>query len=382
MQVTIAREAFLPALTLAVKASDTRGTIPILAHVHLSVADGVATIVGTNMEVAGKTCVPAEGANGVCVLPGKPLLAFIKSLAKGSMVQISADGDNAEVSCGDLSANLAVMSPDDFPAFTLSSDPVEFTMSAADLARMFRHVRPSISTEATRYYLNGAFLECCDDDGRAIRAVATDGHRLTRSEAPMPAGLELNSFTAKLNRKDGGVIVPTSGVVLVLDMLGKAPQGDVTVSVAAHRISVHYGNRAVISKLVDGKFPEYRRVIPSGNENLLTTNAADLAAAAKGVADAVSKDTMRAVKLELDSGCDCMISASDTSGSKSRRKLNGITRYEGEPLEVGFQARYVRDLMGVISGTVRIAFDRPSSPAVITCESEPGYLSVLMPIRV
>jgi DNA polymerase-3 subunit beta len=380
MHIATTREAILAPLTLGSKVTDTRRYgIPILGCVMLSADAGWMDMTTTDMEVAVKSSIKTLIVEpGACVLPIMPLIAFVKALPKGAAVSIklAEDGLHADLESGYRTATMTTMPLVDYPGVMPPKTEVEFKIDAAELHRILRQVRPAISTEETRYYLNGICLFAEKGDGEErLRAVATDGHRLMMADTALPDGLKVGALG-----KDG-TIVPLVAVGLILEMLGKKPTGLVTFRHCGTRIGVRYGSQLLMSNLIDGTFPEYQRVIPRHNSNVMTTNAADCASIVTGIANAVSKEHSRPVKFSL--GTEVMVSARNAdSGAFSQSKLNGITSYAGDDMEIGFQARYVRDLLAVVDGTVHFACGDASAPAVITSDAEPRWLAVLMPMRV
>lgn len=367
MTTTFARDDLASALPLLLKATDRRSRVPILAHVWVRAGADSAVIYATDMETAATAHIAASGTGGNYVLPARALLAFVKSCPKGATIDVTAGETIANLACGGATATLPTLSVDDFPRPGFPAKSVDFTMPAADLARLFSQVQHAVSTEGARYYLCGALLQCWE---ASLRAVALDGHQLAVTDVALPAGLAGNPFA------DG--IVPTAAVTLILSALGKA-KGDVTVSVADTRIRVSLGNIEIASKLIDGTFPEYERVIPRENANVLTADAGEITAAASAF---IAGSTERGVPMAFDlvPGDGCAVSASKGNGAVSAHRLNGITRYAGKAMRLGLQARYVRAALGPLSGEVQIAVRDPKSPVVITSAANPGYLAVVMPI--
>lgn len=384
MHITTTREAILPALTLGAKASDTRSVVPILGCVLLSAEAGWMDLTTTDIETAAKSsikCLIVE--EGVAVLPIKGLAAFVKALPRGAAVSIktAADGKTANLESGDRTASLDTMEVADFPGVAMGHLPVDFKMPAAELHRLFRKVRPAISTEVTRYYLNGIYLTAIETEaGDVLRAVATDGHKLMLADTPLPSPLDAKALRGK-SETPWGIIVPTLAVSLIMDLIGKQPTGNVHIRCSDVRISVRQGPQIVVSKTIDGTFPEYDRVIPRSGTNILTTDATNCASVVTAAAKAVSKDKSQPAKFTLAED-DVNVSAYNADGARSASKLNGITRYAGDPMEIGFQSGYVGQILGVVDGPVHFAFSNNEAPVLITADNEPSWLAVLMPHKV
>lgn len=382
MNLTVAQGELLAALSLASKAIDARNSVPILGYALLS-ADGASMgVSATDLEVATCQEMPVRCAvGGDIALPVKPLIAFVKSLPKGAEVSIETDDDDTEATfrAGGREAKFQSLPAEDFPSVS-QFEAQSFQIGAAELDRLIRMVRPAISTEETRYYLNGIFLHAAEDGGKKLlRSVAVDGHRLMVAEMDAPAGVEPAWFPGHGDQR--GYIVPRGSLPAIQELLGRKPSGLVEVLVGDMRLGFRVGSRQVLTKVVDGSFPDYQRIIPRHNEHKLTVDAAECAKLAKSLADSVSKDTTRAVKFELGQG-HVSLSSFDQEGGTARAGLNGITAYTGPDMQIGFQARYVRDMLSVLDGAADIAISDAASPVVVTAHSDPRWTGVIMPMRV
>ncbi len=372
MRVLTTRGALLPALTLASKSVDKRNSIPILGCALLSVNDNSELrVTGTDMELASvMTLDVASDETGSVALQLKPLIAYVKALDKMSDVLIEATegGEDAvRVTSGERTASFVRSPVDDFPSVSEAAYTMSFVLDASVLARMIATVKPAISTEETRYYLNGIHIGVSEGN---LRFLATDGHRLMLARMPLPEGVEPTWQ---------GVILPRIALCPIAELLGKKPCGEVSVSISDTRLRIKHGQSEVVTKLIDGTFPDIDRVIPRNNGNVLIVDAAECAATAKAL-DQLDDLVSTPVKFSL-SADGCTMSFRDVENGASAVKLNGITHYVGDDMEIGFQARYVRELLGVVSGEVEIRLDVPTTPATMTAASEPGWQAVLMPVR-
>jgi DNA polymerase III subunit beta len=349
MRVSIDRSQLAHALATVNRAIESRNTIPILANVLLAVEDGQLRLTGTDMDVEITTSLPMLDCQpGSVTVPGK-MLADIAKRATGDItleLDAASGGGRLTVASGRSRYKLDTLPAEDFPSF--SAGKFDTTLDL-DLAALVAPCVHCISTEETRYYLNGVYLHAVD--GRLV-AVATDGHRLMRNTGPE-------------GMLDYGVILPRK-------LVGLLPKGAVTVELSQNKVRVASGSTVITSKLIDGTFPDYVRVIPTGNSNVLTVDRQALMKAVERVA-AVADDKSRAVKFAVGDVLRLMLA------DKASDEVS--IEFEGEPLEIGFNARYVNDMLGALDEpSVRFAVGDAGSPAVVKGEGE--WTGVLMPLRV
>jgi DNA polymerase-3 subunit beta len=244
-----------------------------------------------------------------------------------------------------------------------------FVLSASDLKRLIDRTRFAISTEETRYYLNGIFLHAAkSNDVPMLRAVATDGHRLARMEIPLPEGAGGMP----------GVIVPRKTVAELRKLLEEAEQ-DIAVALSETKIRFTFGATVLTSKLIDGTFPDYDRVIPTGNDRVLEVNCREFAEAVDRVST-ISTEKSRAVKLALERG-SLTLSATSPENGTATEEIEA--NYGAQPLEIGFNARYLLDIAEQIEGDgARFAMADAASPTVVCDTADRSALYVLMPMRV
>lgn len=349
MRVTIDRSQLAHALATVNRAIESRNSIPILANVLLAVEDGQLRLTGTDLDVEITTSLPVLDCQpGSVTVPGK-MLADIAKRATGDItleLDASSGGGRLTVASGRSRYKLEVLPAEDFPSF--SAGKFDTTLQL-DLAALVAPCVHCISTDETRYYLAGVYLHAVD--GRLV-AVATDGHRLMRNVGPA-----------------GGL---GYGVILPRKLVGLLPKGAVTVELSQNKVRVTSGSTVITSKLIDGTFPDYVRVIPTGNSNVLTVDRQLLMKAVERVA-AVADDKSRAVKFAVGDVLRLMLA------DKASDEVS--IEFEGEPLEIGFNARYVNDMLSaLIEPSVRFALGDAGSPAVVKGEGE--WTGVLMPMRV
>ena len=259
MKLKADRATLIKALAHIQSVAEKRNTIPILANVMIEVSDGKLSLTATDMEIAVVEAMPAvTSRDGKTTAPAATLYEIVRKLPEGAEIELDFSGGDAPLGlrAGRFATSLVTLPTDDFPSMTAGQLPHRFHLSALALRGLIDRTRFAISTEETRYYLNGIYLHVADGtEGRVLRAVATDGHRLARVEEPLPEGA--GSMP--------GVIVPRKTVAELRKLLEEAT-GDIACALSDTRIQFTVGNVMLTSKLIDGTFPEYERVIPRDNE--------------------------------------------------------------------------------------------------------------------
>ncbi|KAB2712815.1 DNA polymerase III subunit beta [Brucella intermedia] len=345
MRVSIDRSQLAHALATVNRAIESRISIPILANVLLKVDDGQLGLTGTDLDVEITTSLPVLDCQpGSVTVPGKMLADIAKRAT--SDITLELDGGRLTVASGRSRYKLDTLPAEDFPSFSAGKFNTTLDLDLAALVAPCVHC---ISTDETRYYLAGVYLHAVE--GRLV-AVATDGHRLMRNVGPA-GDLEY-------------------GVILPRKLVGLLPKGAATVELSQNKVRVTSGSTVITSKLIDGTFPDYVRVIPTGNSNILTVDRRALMKAVERVA-AVADDKSRAVKFAVGDVLRLMLA------DKASDEVS--IEFEGQPLEIGFNARYVNDMLGALDeANVRFALGDAGMPAVVKGEGE--WTGVLMPLRV
>ncbi|HEY5301198.1 MAG TPA: DNA polymerase III subunit beta [Acetobacteraceae bacterium] len=368
------RASLLKALAHVQSVVERRNTIPILANVMIAVRDNALSLTATDMEIAIVEDVPAVTLGpGACTAPAATLYDIVRKLPDGAEVEMEHPGGEAQLSlrAGRYHTNLVVLPTDDFPQMTAGSLSHRFQLSAQQLRGVIDRTRFAISTEETRYYLNGIYLHAAESDGESVlRAVATDGHRLARVEEKLPEGAAAMP----------GVIVPRKTVNELRKLLDEV-SGAVDVGLSDTRIQFHFDNVLLTSKLIDGTFPEYDRVIPRGNDKILRVNVKDFAEAVGRVA-AISAEKQRPVKLTLSRDLLVLSASSPEAGVATEELDADRVQYDASPLEIGFQARYLNDITDQIAERVEFRFSDGAAPTVVVDGADERALYVLMPMRV
>ncbi len=374
MKLKADRATLIKALAHIQSVAEKRNTIPILANALITVRDGKLSFTATDMEIAVvEEVAAATTRDGSTTAPAATLYDIVRKLPDSAEVELDYAGGDAQLAlrAGRYATSLVTLPTDDFPAMTAGQLPHRFHLSALALRGLIDRTRFAISTEETRYYLNGIYLHAADTpDGRMLRAVATDGHRLARVEEPLPEGAAAMP----------GVIVPRKTVAEVRKLLDEA-SGDVECALSDTRIQFTVGTVTLTSKLIDGTFPEYERVIPKDNDKILRVGKKDFAEAVGRVA-AISSERSRPVKMSLARDLLVLSAASPEQGTASEELDGDRVKYEAGPLEIGFQARYLNDITDQIGGEVEFLFSDGAAPTVVRDAADSSALYVLMPMRV
>lgn len=374
MQFTIERSALLRSLTHVQGVVERRTTIPILSNVLLQATGGKLGLTATDMDLAIVESVPADvSQDGSTTVPAHTLYDIVRKLPEGSQVEIRSGGEQGqlEIRSGRSKLNLTTLPSEDFPVMSGGDLPHEFTVSAATLRRLIDRTRFAMSTEETRYYLNGLYLHAAETDGAPVlRIVATDGHRLARVEVGLPEG------AAGMP----GVIVPRKAVTEIRKLIDEiGDEVEIDVALSGTKIRFSYSDAVLTSKLIDGTFPDYDRVIPFGNDKTLEVKRTEFVKAVDLVST-ISTEKSRAIKLSLDNGSLILTATSPEAGS-AREELD--VDYKDGPMEIGFNSKYLLDITQQIDGDdARFQLSDGASPTLVQDMGDPSALYVLMPMRV
>jgi DNA polymerase III subunit beta len=372
MKLTIERSALLRALGHVQSVVERRNTIPILSNVLMRAEESGLALSATDMDIEMVASVVSQNARkGATTVPAHTLYDIVRKLRDGSQIELDAAGDkgNMILRAGRSTFTLACLPHEDYPLMAGGELPHNFMLAAGDLKRLIDRTRFAISTEETRYYLNGIYLHAAkSNEVPMLRAVATDGHRLARMEVPLPEGAAAMP----------GVIVPRKTVIELRKLLDEMEQ-DVTVALSDTKVRFSFGQTVLTSKLIDGTFPDYDRVIPTGNDRILEVECKSFAEAVDRVST-ISTEKSRAVKLAIEGGSLTLSATSPENGTASEELE---VRYTAQPLEIGFNARYLLDIAEQIEGEgARFAMADAASPTLVRDTADQSALYVLMPMRV
>ena len=372
MKVTVERAELLRSLGRVHRVVERRNTIPILANVLIKAEHGKLSLKATDLDLEVIDSVAAEVApGGATTVPAHMFYEIVRKLPEGAQIVIEGSGERAVLSlrAGRSRFTLQTLPESDFPDLAAGEMTHSFKLAASDLKRLIDKTQFAISTEETRYYLNGIYLHTAGTAKAAtLRAVATDGHRLAQVELPLPEG------AAGMP----GVIVPRKTVGEVQRLI-ETGEGEVAIELSAGKIRFSFDNMVLTSKLIDGTFPDYVRVIPTNNDKNLIVDKKDFEAAVDRVST-VSSERGRAVKLSISSG-RLVLSVTNPDSGSATEELE--VEYEAEPLDIGFNSRYLLDIAAQIEGEVAVLkLADPGSPTLIQDKDAKGALYVLMPMRV
>lgn len=372
MKFAIDRADFLRALSHVQNVVERRTTIPILMNVLIKAEGAHVRLTATDLDIEVVEAADARVSQpGAATAPAHTLFEIVRRLPDGAEVAVEVGGDDPRLTlhAGRSRFALPILPPSDFPL--MAADELEggFEMERADLARLIDKTKFAISTEETRYYLNGVYLHLAEaGSGPVLRAVATDGHRLALAELEKPEGA------------DGapGVIVPRKAVLEARRLLDGG-EGPVTVAVTETKIRFALGATVLTSKLIDGNFPDYQRVIPKDNARIMRAPTKEFAAAVDRVAT-ISAEKSRSVKLTLSED-RLVLTVNNPDAGQGVEELS--VDYTAEPMEIGFNARYLLDVAGQIDGDdVEFRFADAGAPTLVRDLSADDAVYVLMPLRV
>ena len=375
MKVTIERAELLRSLAHVQSVVERRNTIPILSNVLIEAEDGGhVRIMATDLDLQVVDNLKANAVDtaGSITVSAHLLFDIARKLPDGSEVSLEAADNRMAIKAGRSRFSLPTLPRDDFPVIVEGDLPTKFELPAKTLAELIDRTRFAISTEETRYYLNGIFLHVSDEDRPLLKAAATDGHRLAR-------------FT--LDRPDGAdgmpdVIVPRKAVAELRKLLEESLDGNVQIDLSASKIRFTLGGEGGVvltSKLIDGTFPDYSRVIPTGNDKLLKLDPRSFYQAVDRVATIATEKT-RAVKMGLDKD---KVTLSVTSPDNGTAAEELAAEYGADNLEIGFNANYLKDILSQIdSDNVELHLADAGAPTLIRKDDKASALYVLMPMRV
>jgi DNA polymerase III subunit beta len=372
MKLTIERAALLKALAHVQSVVERRNTIPILSNVLITAQKGRLSLAATDMDLAITEQVEATASKtGSTTAPAHTLYEIVRKLPDGAQVELesASDGNSLAIRAGRSRFTLQCLPPADFPAMAEGDLPHRFQLPATDLKGIIDRTRFAISNEETRYYLNGTYFHSATSNGtQVLRGVATDGHRLARVEVPLPKG------AAEIP----GVIVPRKTVGEVRKLLDES-DGSVDIELSDTRIRFASGGVTLVSKLIDGTFPDYERVIPTGNDKVLNVPCKEFAHAVDRVST-ISTEKSRAIKLAVAKGVVTLSATSPDAGSATEEIE---VEYKDSALEIGFNSRYLLDITEQIAGAeARFLMADAGSPTLVRDGADESALYVLMPMRV
>jgi DNA polymerase-3 subunit beta len=372
MKVTVERAQLLKSLGHVHRVVERRNTIPILANILIRAERGKLALKATDLDLEVNETIAAEvSPGGSTTVPAHMLYDIVRKLPEGSQIVVEASGDRGvlTIRAGRSRFTLQTLPESDFPDLNAGDMTHSFRLPAADLKKMIDKTQFAISTEETRYYLNGIFLHmAASGKAETLRAVATDGHRLAQFEIPLPSGA----------KGMPGVIVPRKTVGEVQRLIEDS-EAEVAIELSTSKIKFTIGDVVLTSKLIDGTFPDYGPVIPLGNSKILQVDKNEFEHAVDRVST-VSSERGRAVKLALAGG-KLTLSVNNPDSGSATEEIE--VEYDSDPLDIGFNSRYLLDIASQIEGeTAVLKLADPGSPTLIQDKDGKQALYVLMPMRV
>ena len=354
---------------------EVRHTLPILSNIILEAKDDKLILSSTNLDIYCSDKIKAEVIkSGEVSVSAVTFFEIIKRLPSGSEVlMIMEEGENEiRLTCGRSKFNLSTLKTDDFPIISDSDLSTNFVLSADELIRIIDKTKFAVSNEETRYYLNGIFLHKAERNSiQFLRAVATDGHRLAQYDIPLPQGAE--DIT--------GIIIPKKTIYELRKVLDDA-NGDVSVSLNENKIKFSFNDLKVVSKVIDGTFPDYTKVIPQKNDKNFKTNNSDLKNAIDRVSAVAANEESKskAIKFCIENNS---LSLSVESQSKGSANEMIDVNYSGDKVDIGFNSKYIIDICNEVDGDeISISLSDSISPAIILDKTDENLFFVLMPMRI
>lgn len=360
MKLSIEQHQLQSILARVTGAVSKRNTIPILGNVKLSATEGHLTAVATDLDLEVTARQPAQvQAQGITTANAALLQGIVNKLPKGALVDLEEDGDYLHIKSGKSKFKLATLPAEDFPQMASNEYQSRLEFDAESLKSALDKTIWSVSSEETRYYLNGVLMQRVD--GRAT-FTSTDGHRLSHYKAN-----EADEFP--------DVIIPSSAVK---QFSGALVDGEAIVEVSATKIRLTHGDVVIVSKVIDGTYPDWTRVVPKSHTNKITMSSVDARAAIDRVIT-VATDRVRAVRFAIGED-ELTLSVSDSTGGSGVEVVE--VEQSGELVNIGFNSKYTLDAFAQADkGDVTVYYSDAMSPALVEYEKEPELLVVLMPIR-
>jgi len=380
MKITIDKNILQKSLSHIQGVVERRNSVPILSNLKITIDENIpnkVNITATDMDIAISEDLEAiiDGSGSITV-PAHKLHDIVRKLPDGCDVIVSynesSTGQKLTVKAQKSNFTLPVLPSSDYPEIDIQNVSHKFTLARKDLVKLLDKARFAISTEETRYYLNGIYLHhaVANENRKVLRAVATDGHRLASIQTDLPEG------AAEMP----AIIIPRKTVMEIRKILEEEQNDlEINIEISESKIKVSFQDITLISKLIDGSFPDYQRVIPQNNNKVLTTDLKPLNQAIDRVAT-ITSDKSKSIKFQIDAD-KITISANDVDNGFAKEELD--TEYKDSSVEAGFNSKYLLEMTSVIDGNqVRMHFADSSSPALVEDVEDQDSLYVIMPMRV
>ena len=367
MQFEIAREALIKPLQLVTGVVERRQTLPVLSNVLLALNKKQLSLTGTDLEVeiTGSVEVDSAASDGEITVPARKLMDICKSLPDSATLKIQHDDDKLKIQSGRSRFSLSTLPATDFPGVEESSGALEFAVSKELLKAMLHNTNFAMAQQDVRYYLNGMNIEVSPD---YLRVVATDGHRLAMQTEDLKTGVSDTT----------GVIVPRKGILELSRLLSEGDEEDLKVIIGSNHVRATMANFTFTSKLVDGKFPDYNRVLPKGGDKNVIAAREQLRDSLNRTA-ILSNEKFRGIRMIL-SDDELKIVANNPEQEEAEETVP--VEYKGDSLEIGFNVMYLVDVLNVLdSDSVHLIVSDPNSSALLQSSENSNATYVVMPMR-
>lgn len=365
MKFSIERSHLLKPLQQVSGALGGRPTLPILGNLLLKVEDNVLSMTATDLEVELISRVTLEGEfeAGSVTVPSRKFLDICRGLPDDSVITFVLEGDRVQVRSGRSRFSLSTLPANDFPNIEDWQSDVEISLTQAELRGLIEKTQFSMANQDVRYYLNGMLFEI---EGSTLRSVATDGHRMAVSQTALGADFA-----------EQQIIVPRKGVLELVKLMD-APEQPVTLQIGSSNVRAEVNNFVFTSKLVDGRFPDYRRVMPQSTTKTLEAGCDELRSAFSRAA-ILSNEKFRGVRVNL-ADTEMRITANNPEQEEAEEMLD--VNFDGEPIEIGFNVSYVLDVLNTLRcEKVRVSMSDSNASALIENAEDDSAMYVVMPIR-
>jgi DNA polymerase-3 subunit beta len=371
MKFTIEKSSLVTGLQRIQGIVQARTTMPILSNVRLETVKGGIQLFATDLEIGLRDLLPAEiEADGTITVSAKKLFEISRELKQDAIRIASEDGAGILIRSGKSNFRLRGLPAEEFPSFPEIEETGRTAVPAAMLLEMIRKTAYAVSTDLTRMSLNGVLIHLSEEKGAPIKMVATDGHRLSLVSRNLPA--------PPSGGKSRKVIVPRKAISELKKYMEEAERGDVEIVFSQNHVVFREKNYTLLSRLIDGKFPNYSDIIPKHNPHQLNVDREMLQGAVRRVS-ILSDEKTHAIKLALRKG-EIQISSNHPEIGEAQEALSA--EYQGEDLEVGFNVRYLQDVASAVNGAeIRMLFMDALSPSRIEDPQDDGFLAIIMPMR-
>jgi DNA polymerase-3 subunit beta len=364
MKLTIEQTKLANLINSPTSVVEAKNTIPILGHVKLAATQGQVEALATDLDIEAVALIDVDVTEvGECTVAAKPFEAIVKRLPKSALVTLEYNGTTLAINAGRSKFNLQTMPATDFPVMATNEYTHTAQIDAGVFLELLNKTKFAMSTEETRYYLNGVYLH--NDEAGDLISVATDGHRLAK-------------MTYSGSVDVAGVIIPRKTVDRLTKMLDGV-DGDITLQTSDSKMRVSGDGFSITSKVVDGTFPDYTRVIPTSCKATMQVDAKEFSGAAGQVAT-IADARSRAVRLSV-SGDTCSLYSHSALYGEAVSEVS--VEYDGEPLDIGFNSVYTADFMSQAEGgIVSVGLGGSMDPALVRFDECAGFIGVLMPLRI